>query len=197
MNISSTSLVVFLFPFRWPPINRMLRCLFAGCLLIIFIGCASSGVVNNVSPVATGVPISHDFVVVGTSSALGDVEPQKRLLNALIISDLQETNKFARVSGNQIAMSPNSGIKVNADIKEVDAVSDIARVMVGAFAGQARILVQVTISDLKSGNQLETFAAEGKSSAGYAFAGTTDQAVQRVAEKIVAEVVKITIQASR
>jgi hypothetical protein len=111
-----------------------------------YISCASSGVVKNVSPVATGVPISHDFVVVRTSSALGDVEPQKKLLNALIISGLQETKKFGRVSGNQIAISPNSGIKVNADIKEVDAVSDIARVMVGAFAGQARIFVRVTIS---------------------------------------------------
>ena len=197
MNISSTSLVASLFPFRPPPSNRMLRRLFAGGLLIILIGCASSGVVNNVSPVSTGVPISHDLVIVGTSSALGDVEPQKRLLNALIISGLQETNKFGRVSGNQIAISSNSGIKVNADIKEVDAVSDIARVMVGAFAGQARILVQVTISNVKSGNQLETFEAEGKSSAGTVFAGTTDQAVQRVAEQIVAEVVKFSMQASR
>jgi hypothetical protein len=153
-----TFLVALLFQF-----SRILGNLLAGCLPVILIGCASSGVVMNVSPVSTGLSISHDFVVVGTSSALGDVEPQKSLLNALIISGLQQTQKFGRVSGNQIAISPTSGsgIKVNADIKEVYAVSNTARVMVGAFAGQARILVQVTVSDLKSGKQIETFEAEG------------------------------------
>jgi hypothetical protein len=187
-----TFLVALLFQF-----SRILGNLLAGCLPVILIGCASSGVVMNVSPVSTGLSISHDFVVVGTSSALGDVEPQKSLLNALIISGLQQTQKFGRVSGDQIAISPTSGIKVNADIKEVYAVSNTARVMVGAFAGQARILVQVTVSDLKSGKQIETFEAEGKSSGGSVAAGTTDQAVQRVAEQIVAEVVKISTQASR
>jgi Domain of unknown function (DUF4410) len=192
-----TFLVALLFQFIRPQISRILGNLLAGCLPVILIGCASSGVVMNVSPVSTGLSISHDFVVVGTSSALGDVEPQKSLLNALIISGLQQTQKFGRVTGNQIAISPTSGIKVNADIKEVYAVSDTARVMVGACAGQARILVQVTVSDLKSGKQIETFEAEGKSSGGSVAAGTTDQAVQRVAEQIVAEVVKISTQASR
>jgi Domain of unknown function (DUF4410) len=175
----------------------MVRFLFACALLVIVVGCASSGTVTNISAASTGVPISRDIAIVEATSALTDVEPQKSLLNALVISGLQQTQRFGRVSGNQIAIKPTSGIKVSADIKQVNAVSDVARVMVGAFAGQAQIVVQVTVSDLKSGNQIGTFEAEGKSSAGTAFAGTTDQAVQRVAEQIVAEVVKISTQASR
>jgi len=175
----------------------MVRCLLAGGLLVVLVGCASSGAVTNISAPSTGLPISRDNAIVETSSALADVEPQKSLLNALIISGLQQTQRFGRVSGNQVGIGPTSGIKVIADIKEVNAVSDVARVMVGAFAGQARILVQVTITDLKSGNQIETFEAEGKSSAGSAFAGTTDQAVQRVAEQIVAEVLRMGAQTSR
>jgi hypothetical protein len=191
------SLVVLLFHFSRARIRRIVGCFLAACLLVSLIGCASSGAVTNISAASTGLPISRDFVIVETSSALSDVEPQKSLLNALVISGLQQTQKFGRVSGNQTAIKPTSGIKVNVDIKEVNAVSDVARVMVGAFAGQASILVQVTITDVKSGNQIRTFEAEGKSSAGYAFAGTTDQAVQRVAEQIAAEVVKISTQASR
>jgi len=66
-----------------------------------------------------------------------------------LTATVEQTQKFGRVSGNQVLIRPTTnGIKVNVDIKQVNAVSDVARVMVGAFAGQARILVQVRLSDL-------------------------------------------------
>ncbi|MFZ0826997.1 MAG: hypothetical protein WAO02_06215 [Verrucomicrobiia bacterium] len=65
----------------------------------------------------------------------------------------------------------------------------------GALAGQARILVRVTVSDLNSGNQIEVFEAEGRSGQS-AFAGTTDEAIQMAAEQIVAQVVKLYTQTS-
>jgi len=58
------------------------------------------------------------------------------------------------------------------------------------LAGQAQILVQVTVTDLSSGSQIESFAAEGRSGKS-AFAGITDEAIQQAAAQIVAEVVKI------
>jgi hypothetical protein len=63
------------------------------------------------------------------------------------------------------------------------------------LAGQARILVHVTVSDLSSGNQIEVFEVEGKSGKS-AFAGTTDEAIQLAAEQIVAKVVKLYSQTS-
>jgi len=101
------------------------------------------------------------------------------------------------VSGNKADANSGGGIKVNVDIKKVSKVSNSARAWFGALAGRARILVQVTISDLNSGKQIETFETEGKSSGGSDLAGTTDEAFQQAARRVVAEVVKISRQTSQ
>jgi len=54
----------------------------------------------------------------------------------------------------------------------------------------------VTVSDLSSGKQIQTFAVEGISG-GSARAGTTDEAIQQAAQIIVAEVLNITHQTSQ
>ena len=72
----------------------------------------------------------------------------------------------------------------------IKKVSDDARTWAGAWAGEAVVLVHVTVSDFKSGQLVESFDAEGKSGKS-AWAGTTDEAVQLAATEIVAEVVKI------
>jgi Domain of unknown function (DUF4410) len=197
--MNNDSPFLFAVPFQSDSLlfKRVVRFIIPAYLLIILVGCASSGVIKNASPVSTSTPVSHDFVVVETSSSLSDAETQRRLLNALIISGLKETQKFGHVNGNKIAVSLGSGMKVNVNIKEINKVSDSARAWVGTFAGQARILVQVTVADLKSGNQIEAFQAEGKSSGGSVFAGTTDQAIQLAADQVVAEVVKISSQTSQ
>jgi hypothetical protein len=171
--------------------NCVTGCIFSGCLLVLLAGCASSGVVKSASPTFASAPVTHDLAVVETSSSVTNANAQIKLLNAMIISGLQQSGKFGRVSGNKIETSAASGIKIIADVKEFYGVSDSARMLIGGLAGRARVLIQVTVSDMKSGNQIETFEAEGKSSGGTAFSGTTDQAVERAAEQVVAEVVKI------
>ena len=165
--------------------------------LLVLAGCASSsGLVKNASPIATNKPVSLDFVLVETSSSLSDLEGGKRLLNDSIIRGLRETSFFASVSGNRADTNSASGIKIRADIKEINKVSDSARVWMGGLAGQARIVVQVTVTDLNSGNLIETFEAEGKSGKS-ARAGTTDDAIQRAAEQVVAEIVEIRSRTSQ
>jgi ABC-type uncharacterized transport system auxiliary subunit len=165
--------------------------------LLVLAGCASSsGLVKNASPIATNKPVSLDFVLVETSSSLSDLEGGKRLLNDSIIRGLRETSFFASVSGNRADTNSASGIKIRADIKEINKVSDNARVWMGGLAGQARIVVQVTVTDLNSGNLIETFEAEGKSGKS-ARAGTTDDAIQRAAEQVVAEIVEIRSRTSQ
>ena len=159
--------------------------------LLVLAGCASSsGLVKNASPISTNKPVSLDFVLVETSSLLSDLEDGKRLLNDSIIRGLRETSFFASVSGNRADTNSASGIKIRADIKEIKKVSDNARVWMGGLAGQARIVVQVTVTDLNSGNLIETFEADGKSG-NSARAGTTDDGIQRAAEQVVAEIVEI------
>ena len=165
-------------------------------VLLNLAGCASSsGVVKNDSPALLANLVSLDFVFVESTSSLGDLETEKHRLNELIVSGLRETQYYPGVSGNKADVNSGGGIKVAADIKGINRVSDNARLWTGALAGQARILVQLTISDLNSGNQIEVFEAEGKSGKS-AFAGTTDEAIQMAAEQIVAKVVKLHTQSS-
>lgn len=165
-------------------------------VLLNLVGYASSsGVVKNDSPVLISKLVSMDSIFVESTSSLGDLETEKHLLGDLIVSGLKEKQWFMSVSGNKADVNSGSGIKVAADIKEINKVSDNARSWAGALAGQARILVQVTVSDLSSGNQIEVFEAEGKSGKS-AFAGTTDEAIQLAAEQIVAKVVKLYTQTS-
>jgi hypothetical protein len=165
-------------------------------VLLNLVGCASSsGVVKNDSPVLISKLVSLDFIFVESTSSVGNLETEKHLLGDLIVSGLKEKQSFTSVSGNKADVNSGSGIKVAADIKEINKVSDNARLWAGAWAGQARILVHVTVSDLSSGNQIEVFEAEGKSGKS-AFAGTTDEAIQLAAGQIVAKVVKLYTQTS-
>jgi len=164
--------------------------LFTAILMLMIAGCASSGVVKNITPISTAVFIVLDTALVETSSLVTDTSDAASLLNAMIISGLQESGKFGHVNGNIADASSSSGIKIQAEITDVFEVSDTGRILLGTFAGRARILAHVTVSDLKSGSQIVTFEAEGKSSAGTVFAGTTNEAIQRTAERVVAEVIK-------
>jgi hypothetical protein len=171
---------------------------FAAALLVLLTlaGCASSGAVRQASPITTGQPVAFDFIWVETSSSQGGFESEQRSLKDSIMSGLKVTGFFDDVSGNPPDVSSNGWIKVSADIKEVRTVSDKSRFWLGAFAGRARIVVQVKVTDLSSGTQLETFEGEGQSGKS-AWAGTTEEAIKRVAEQAVAEIVEIRSRTSQ
>jgi hypothetical protein len=166
-------------------------------VLLALAGCASSsGMIRNASSIPTNRPVSLDFVLVETSSSLADLESEERLLKDSIITGLRETAFFGSVSGNSADTNATSGIKISADIKDIHKVSDDARLWMGGLAGQARIAVQVTVTDLNSGNQIMTFRVEGKSGES-ARAGTTGEAIQRAAEQVVAEILEIRSRTSQ
>jgi hypothetical protein len=186
--------------FNSKPLVGIMKCGFnlAAILFVLLnlVGCASSsGVVKNASPVMIDKLVSLDFVFVETTGSAGNLETEKHLLGDLIVSGLREKQVFASVSGNQADINSAGGIRVAVDIKEINKVSDNARLWTGALAGRARILVHVAISDLSSGNQIEAFEVEGKSGQS-AFAGTTDEAIQLAADQIVAKVAKLYTQSS-
>src|ERR1035438_6535680 len=133
-------------------------------VLLNIVGCASpSGVVKNDSPVLTNKLVSMDIIFVESTSSLGDLETEKHRLGDLIVSGLREKQWFTNVSGNIADINSGSGIKVAADIKEINKVSDNARLWAGALAGQARILVQVTVSDLSSRSEERRVGKECRS----------------------------------
>jgi hypothetical protein len=159
-------------------------------------GCASSGAVRNASPI-TAKPFDLDLVWVKTFSSLNDLEPEKRTLNDAIVSGLRETQLFKEVSGDKAELGTGSGITIDADVREIKKISKNERLWAGAMAGKARIRIHVTVCNLNSGNQIETFEAEGESSGGSALAGTTDEAIYRAAGVVVGEVLKINSQTAQ
>jgi len=163
-------------------------------LLLALAGCASSGAIRQATPISTGVPVSVDFALIQTSTALTGLEAKTNLLNDLVISGLRGRGVFGDVDGNPAAAGSSGGIKVAIKILEIKTISNDERAWAGALAGRARILVQATVSDLSSGKQIEIFEVEGLSSGGSNLAGTTDEAVQQAAELVVAELVRISRQ---
>jgi len=163
------------------------------CLLVLT-GCASSGWVQHASPVAAGTPVSIDFALVETSSTVEGLEAEKHLLMELIVSNLRGHGIFDEVSADPAAAAAADGMKIKVVINEIRKVSHNQRVWAGAMAGRARIVVAVTVSDLNSGKPIETFEATGQSSGGSNLAGTTEEAIQRAAEQVVAQVIKISRQ---
>jgi hypothetical protein len=67
-------------------------------------------------------------------------------------------------------------------IRRVDAGS---RVILGAFAGQGEVIVQVDLVNGHTGALLASAVIEGKTSGGTIFAGTTPQAAERVTEQVI------------
>ena len=165
---------------------------FAAVLLVLLnlAGCASSGGVMNESPIATGKPVSLANVLVETSSSAGVSEAERGSLNDSIITGLKETGLFGSVGGTKLDANSGGGIRIGVEIKEIQRVSDRARVWMGALAGRARITIRVTVTDLIAGNQIETFEVEGESGKS-ATAGTTAEAMQPAAESVVVQMAKI------
>ena len=161
-------------------------------LLVVLnlVGCVSSGSTHNASPI-TAKPFDLDLILVKCTSSLTDLEAEKQLLNDAIISDLRDSHLFKEVAADKADLGLGSGITINAQIMEIRKVSKNKRLWAGATAGRAKIRVHVTVADLNSGNQIETFEADGQSSGGSALAGTTDEAVERAAEEVVAQVLNI------
>ena len=176
------------------PINHRLTPPAVLLAVSLLAGCASSsGVIKQISPALISKPVSLDTVLVHTTSFLASLKKEKTQLNDLIFSGLKGTGLFTTVTENGTTTGPGNGIRIESDIRAIKPVSDDARQWFGALAGQAQILVKVTIFDLKSGNQIESFEVEGKSGQS-AYAGTTDEAIQKAAEQVVAAIVRLNAQ---
>ena len=77
--------------------------------LSALVGCASSGGIQHAGSIATHTPVSIDFARVETSSAIGDLEPEKHSLNELVISGLRARDVFGDVEGNGPAAGEAAG----------------------------------------------------------------------------------------
>jgi hypothetical protein len=144
-------------------------------------------------PVVTGRPVSLDNILVVATNATGQSSAESRTLADAIASGLRQTEMFTGVAETPAGLGAGDGVTVLAAITALKPVTDNARDWTGPLAGRARIAVRVTLADLKSGRGIETFAVAGESGQS-AYAGTTPEALQMAADKIVAEMLRLNTQ---
>jgi hypothetical protein len=174
--------------------SKMMRAVKFAMLLLGLLslgGCVSSGWIHNASPITCAKPFDLDLILVKATSSFTDVAAEKQMLNDAITSGLRDTHLFQAVGENREELGSGSGILIEAHIIKIKKVSKNKRLWAGALAGRARISVEVMVSDLNTGKPMETFEVGGESSGGSALAGTTQEAIDRAAEGVVAEVLKI------
>jgi len=73
-------------------------------------------------------------------------------------------------------------LRVEARIVRLERVTAESRALNGIVAGRARVIADVILTEGATGRVVARFAVEGKSS----IAGTTEQAITRASEQVVA-----------
>ncbi len=144
---------------------------------LVLAGCASSGVLTGAVPPAGGLG-RFKTVSVTVESRLADTQEEATRLQALIVAGLQKPGRW------QVA-DQNPDLVLTATLTDVYKVPRAARLIGGALAGQASVDADVVLRDAH-GAEVSRFHVTGKSSGGTIFAGTTDQALARAAEQVVA-----------
>lgn len=175
------------------------RCAVLAVFFFLFglAGCATSPQATTLPPpVALAKPASLDFIRVDATSTVPNLPAETTQLKNAILSGLRETGLFANVDTARPKDVSAAGIEVRAAIKQIRQVSKHARVWYGGLAGRAQVLVHVSISDLNSAKPIEEFEVEGQTGAS-AWAGLTDEAIQRAAAQIVDEIKRLDVQAAQ
>lgn len=158
-------------------------------IAVIVSGCASTGSISEKTGGLSGNSLGNDVVVLETVSEVENSEDQRQLLHAMVAAGLQSRGSFSKVVTSGGIDVPAEHVQITLQVKDLNKVSKTARFWGGALAGRANMLVEVEATDQPEGAQLTRFEATGKSSAGWGGAGTTDQAIERLAEQIVAALI--------
>jgi len=153
-------------------------------ILFLLGGCASKGAVTATTPMTLKLS-TYKTMLFNTSSQVVASSEEIVQLESMTIAKLREKGLFDKVISGSSSPDAQADLRLNAKIIQLKRVSSGARVMVGAMAGRAGIDVEVELFDLKESKSIGTFIAQGRSSGGTVFAGTTPQAVERAAEQIV------------
>jgi hypothetical protein len=153
-------------------------------MVILLEGCASKGTITATTPVGPKLS-TYKTILFNTSSQVPGSSEEILQLESMTIAKLREKGLFDKIVSGASSPDAQADLRLNAKIIQLKRVSSGARVMVGAMAGRAGIDVEVELVDVKESRNIGTFVAQGRSSGGSVFAGTTPQAVERAAEQIV------------
>ncbi len=155
-------------------------------------GCASTG--NSTMSQPLSVKLSQfKSATVEVKSTIPKA-PEKldefmEQLQSRIIVKLREQKAFEKIY-SQAETDSHSDLRITVIITKIRDIDNFDRVMWGAFAGQAKTDATVEFTEQTTGKLIGSGEIEGKSSNGSVLAGTTPEAVDRVADEVVNLVVK-------
>lgn len=158
---------------------RLFRILLSLSLLAFLGACAASGTTQNLL-VEPMVLADTSSVTIEVSTNVEDTEDLVPDLQNAIRTALLERGTFGQING----VGTPSSVVLKVEIIEANKVGGTSRILLGALAGRAKLRVKTEVFDGASGELIGAMVAEGKSSGGTVFAGTTSQAISRVAEQI-------------
>ena len=141
--------------------------------------CAAGGAVQQTSTSAAAIDTNRSGSV-RVKSSVPDRDHVAEDLRQAINAQLLNKRVFAVLPGNP----DQADVVLDVNIVEVSEVSQASRILFAAFAGQARVVADVDVVDRKSGASLGQMRAEGKSSGGHVFAGTTSEALDQMATQV-------------
>jgi hypothetical protein len=177
----------------WRLINHLSGFTFFALLLsLLTSGCASSGRSTVQQPFGTKLAQFKSASIQVTSTVAkpsANLEEFKVQLESRIIAKLREKQVWGKIYSQVSAGDAKPELNVSVTITAVRDVSNFDRVMWGAMAGQAKTTAKVEVREVSSGKLLGAGDIEGKSSGGSVVAGTTSEAVERVADEVVKLVV--------
>lgn len=163
---------------------KNMHIVFSFIIAILFTGCATTGALTINKPVST--PLSnYKNILVKVETDIPDSGSEALQLEGMMIGKIREKKIFEgcfSVSG--ASTMPDSSLALNIQIIQLRKVKEASRVLVGALAGQAKAVVNGQIVNPTNNENLASFTAEGESSGGSVLAGTTEQALERVAEQV-------------
>jgi hypothetical protein len=152
--------------------------------------CASTGALSPTTPLTSRLS-TYRTIVFEVSSQVPESAQETIQLESMTVARLREKGIFEKViAGSAASPDTPADLRLRTRITELNKVGSGARAVLGAFAGQGKIVVAGELIDVKAAQNIGAFTAEGKSSGGTVFAGTTEQAIERAVEQIVEFVVK-------
>jgi hypothetical protein len=158
---------------------------------ILLSGCASSGSVRQTQEIGTKLG-TYRVVKIETTSAVPETTQELAQLESALTTTLRNVNMFEKVFPQAVSPEAAADLQVKANIATLRRVGAGSRVLLGALAGRAGVTIDVTLTEVASGKVVGSFTAEGKSSGGTVFAGTTPQAIDQAVDQII-ELIKTKI----
>jgi hypothetical protein len=151
--------------------------------VLVFAGCASTGAIHTATPITVKLA-DYKTLLLSVSSEVPESSAETMQLASFIATKLDDKDLFEKV---RVGPGCPDCPRCRADLKLHAKIVQLKKVDCSGLAG---VLVDVALTDMKTGKGVGSFKAEGKSSYRTVLARRTRQAVEHAAEEIVGFVAK-------